>query len=290
MHPALRPKEHVNACSQRSQDDPVTPRKPHILPKTTQQPLHTNYFHQFLHLSASSAVKAAGFPSNIEQQQLQVFEKPEWAILPLSYDDGSSLCRACTTYICAAKAMLESGTAVDKVLGGRKPAIDLFFQRRTPADEHNTSNWASALAASFTYLEGPYMLRAGLLAYQLIQWMISPSAENYANLYECQRPTIVQRMIPHSFAIDLHHHPAIRNTLCRKPHIDFITPARGNSINWPHDLDAAVEIDPSSGALNVTDSFETHAFDERNWTYGKEYVEAFPELARYNERDRNGVI
>ncbi|KAL9621761.1 MAG: hypothetical protein Q9160_003879 [Pyrenula sp. 1 TL-2023] len=59
---------------------------------------------------------------------------------------------------------------------------------------------------------------------------------------------------------------------------DIVSPVRGNSVNWIGELDAAVEIDPTTGSLYLTPAFEEHVMNDKNWTYSKAYVEMFPEL------------
>lgn len=107
--------------------------------------------------------------------------------------------------------------------------------------------------------------------------MIHPSAATYANLFHCQRPTLVQRTIPHSIVYDLIHQPDIRDAVCRRPR-DFITPSVGTSMNWPKRLDQAIELDPISGSMHITKEFEQHGLDMDNWTYSTAFLKTFPEL------------
>lgn len=53
-------------------------------------------------------------------------------------------------------------------------------------------------------------------------------------------------------------------------------------------LDEAVLINYTDGSTYVTDAFEAHALDHRNWTYSVEYVRAFPEIQEGALRVRNG--
>jgi len=108
--------------------------------------------------------------------------------------------------------------------------------------------------------------------------MISPSAESFAKLSRLQRPSIVQLMLPHTATIDLVPQPDVRDALCRTPR-DFITPAKGCSINWPKLLTDAIEINCVDGSLCLTQEFQNHALDTENWTYSRAFVAAFPEIA-----------
>lgn len=107
--------------------------------------------------------------------------------------------------------------------------------------------------------------------------MICPSAETYASLFPYQRPTLVQRTIPHSAVIDMLHLPDLRDALCRRPR-DFLSSAHGISLNWPKSLDQAVEVHPTNGSLCLTEEFELHGSDLSNWTYSTGFLLVFPEL------------
>lgn len=107
--------------------------------------------------------------------------------------------------------------------------------------------------------------------------MICPSAETYASLFVSQRPTLVQRTIPHSAVVDMVHLPDLRDAVCRTPR-DFLSSANGTSVNWPKRLDQAVEIDPDNGSLYITKEFEQHGLNLGNWTYSADFLQTFPEL------------
>lgn len=84
-------------------------------------------------------------------------------------------------------------------------------------------------------------------------------------------------MIPHSLLVDLGHRSELRAAIIRQPR-DFVTPVKGNSVNWVKPLDAALEINPATASLHLTRTFKEHVMNQENWTYSKAYFEMFPEV------------
>jgi hypothetical protein len=88
---------------------------------------------------------------------------------------------------------------------------------------------------------------------------------------------MAQLMLPHSAIYDLPQLAELRDALIRRPR-DFVTPASKVSINWPKQLEDAVEVDYRDGSLYVTREFEAHAHDVSNWTYPSTFTRYFPEV------------
>ncbi|KAK5045468.1 hypothetical protein LTR84_009332 [Exophiala bonariae] len=224
-------------------------------------------------------LRIGDWPLTLEEQQLELFRKPEWSIYPLVFDDGSTLCRKTTSFLTAARILIEQGTSVDTIIGDEQPQVDCFFapRRLTSLGGISVSHWACSLFSSFEDLERPFVLIWILLVYRLMRWMICPSAETYASLLPYQRPTLVQRTIPHSVVVDLLHLPDLRDAVCRRPR-DFLSSAHGISLNWPKPLNQAVEVHPTNGSLYLTEEFKLHGSDLNNWTYSTDFLLVFPEL------------
>jgi hypothetical protein len=120
---------------------------------------------------ATGTLRISGFPLTIEEQQLEILHKPEWSILPLAFDDGSTLCRACTSFLSAARVMIEQGTSISAILGEDRPQVDFFFapRRLGSPEEISVSHWACSLFSSFKDLERSFALIWVLLAYRLMR-------------------------------------------------------------------------------------------------------------------------
>lgn len=141
-------------------------RSNHIQPLRTLSGIYESPYNQVMTsfvprgLGRASAIKANGYPTAIQTQQLSILEQPEWAILPISFDDGSPLCRVFYSFWTAARTMLEEGVPAASILGDDSPCVDLFFQPRQSVNSHNVDNWASSLMATFVEFERPMRLRS----------------------------------------------------------------------------------------------------------------------------------
>lgn len=62
---------------------------------------------------------------------------------------------------------------------------------------------------------------------------------------------------------------------------DWLTPLiKCNwSVNWHHDMDAAVQQSPVTGARVLTPRFVEHVTDYDNWSVGGVFLKTFPEVA-----------
>jgi len=50
------------------------------------------------------------------------------------------------------------------------------------------------------------------------------------------------------------------------------------STTWPLSVAEAVEVHTNTGSLVLTEKFMNHVADLNNWTYGRKFLKAFPEL------------
>lgn len=111
----------------------------------------------------------------------------------------------------------------------------------------------------------------------LYKWLVAPSPEAYRRLPAGQRPTIAQRLIPHSAAIDLVTEPEARTVLCQRPR-DFVTAYMGTRLTWPRTLEEAVERD-EQGRLHLTSEFEAFIVGNNSLAFSANFLAAFPECS-----------
>jgi hypothetical protein len=52
----------------------------------------------------------------------------------------------------------------------------------------------------------------------------------------------------------------------------------GCSVNWEHPLDAAIDINPLTRIMTVSDMFGKHICDVSNWSIGQKFADIFPEM------------
>lgn len=122
-------------------------------------------------LNLLGTLRINGCPLTLEEQQLQIFHKAEWSISPLAFDDGSTLCRTTTSFLAAARILIDQGASVDAIIGDDRPQVDCFFSPRrllSPGDI-SVSHWACSLFSSFEDLERPFVLIWILLVYRLMR-------------------------------------------------------------------------------------------------------------------------
>lgn len=114
----------------------------------------------------------------------------------------------------------------------------------------------------------------------ILQWMIYPTPETYAEVPETIRPTPTQCFVPHMPAVDLVLVPAFRDMLCNRLQ-DWITPATeiGLNCNWPYTTKEAFETDPVSGSMKISKDFAEHVGKSEVWSISSYGLSLYPELA-----------
>ena len=113
----------------------------------------------------------------------------------------------------------------------------------------------------------------------LMRWLLIPTAKRYADVPDILKPLPVQRMVVHHVAIDFIPLPSLREALLKNMR-DWMTtlPAAKMSVNWTNGLDEAVVPDDDLGCLRLSEAFEKHVTDLRNWSIGESILASFPEL------------
>lgn len=244
----------------------------------------------FGNLPLSSAIRANGYPQAVQNQQVLNFQFPAHSILPLHLAEDELLGKVYTSFRDAALHMMSSGTPAPQVLGLPDfVKLDLFFRPRTSRDAYNVDNFACEILKTRPDDQSIFVKLACVpLVARLMKWMLMPTSENYANLPDLIRPLPSQRFIPHSPALDLAPHPAIRDAQMRAYNSDWLSPENQTkaapSVNWPHTLAEAIATDPFTGSTRLTPEFESHALDPENWTFKEEVLEVYPDLDKLGAR------
>ncbi|TIA59374.1 hypothetical protein D6C77_04913 [Aureobasidium pullulans] len=241
----------------------------------------------FGNLPFSSAIKANGYPENIQQQQLKNLDATaEYSMLPLHTFESEALGRAYLSFRDATLQMIADGMNARDVLGTSDLInLDLYFRDRIPEDGHSVSTFVCEMMKSLANPDVFAKLASMVLLAPLLRWILFPTSEHYRRIPALMRPLPSQRFIPHSPALDLAPHPAIRGVLMTAFNEDWLTPENQVTaapiINWNHGLDRAVCHDPVAGCLRFTKEFEDHVCDANNWTFSKRVLEVFPGIREH---------
>ncbi|KAI4727849.1 hypothetical protein E4T49_04373 [Aureobasidium sp. EXF-10728] len=263
---------------------------------TRTPPTSTNHYAEQLNLGLrsdfgnlpfSSAIKANGYPAHIQQQQLQnLSTTAEYSMLPLHSFESEALGRAYLSFRDATLQMIADGMPARDVLGQHDFInLDLFFRERLPTDGHSVSTFVCEILKNLANPDVYAKLATIVLLGPLMKWILFPTSEHYRKIPALMRPLPSQRFIPHSPALDLAPHPAIRGVLMTTYNEEWLTPENQITaapiVNWPHELDKAVYHDPNAGCLRFTKHFEDHVCDPNNWTFSKRVLEVFPSIREH---------
>lgn len=165
------------------------------------------------------------------------------------------------------------------VLGHDGIIVELFFRERQPGDDFTVCSWAAELCRTFPDWDIYVRLAHCLMLTYLMRWLLIPTAKRYADVPDILKPLPVQRMVAHHVAIDFIPLPSLREALLKNMR-DWMTtlPAAKISVNWTNGLDEAVVPDDDLGCLRLSEAFEKHVTDLRNWSIGESILASFPEL------------
>ncbi|KAI4851495.1 hypothetical protein E4T44_02099 [Aureobasidium sp. EXF-8845] len=248
----------------------------------------TGFKSDFGNLPFSSAIKANGYPAHIQHQQLQnLSTSAEYSMLPLhSNEHEAVLGKAYLSFRDATLQMIADGMNARQVLGSPDYVnLDLFFRERLPTDGHSVDTFVCEILKSLANPDIYAKLASLVLLGPLMRWILFPTSEHYRRIPALMRPLPSQRFIPHSPALDLAPHPAIRSVLMSAFNKEWLTPDNqiiaAPVINWPYELDKAVIHDPVAGCLRFTKQFEDHVCEPTNWTFSKHALTVFPTLREH---------
>ncbi|KAI5270558.1 hypothetical protein E4T47_06058 [Aureobasidium subglaciale] len=241
----------------------------------------------FGNLPFSSAIKANGYPANIQLQQLQNLDSTtEYSMLPLHTFESEALGRAYLSFRDATLQMIADGMSAREVLGPRDHInLDLFFRDRRPEDGHSVNTFVCEIMKPLANPDIIAKLASIVLLAPMMRWILFPTSEHYRKIPALMRPLPSQRFVPHSPAFDLAPHPATRGALMKTFNEDWLTPENqiiaAPVVNWPHELNRAVCHDPVAGCLRFTKEFEDHVVNANNWTFSKRVLEVFPNIQEH---------
>ncbi|KAJ9609234.1 hypothetical protein H2204_015643 [Knufia peltigerae] len=215
-----------------------------------------------------------------ENHQSTRLRIPRHLVLPLIVPDDSYMSRTYTHYLQGAREMLGSGVPLSDVLGaGDEVPVDLFFRSRTDLDKFDCASWACEVSRSYETEVYARLGSAYMLTF-LMRWLLVSTPENYHKVPDMVKPTPSQCMIPHIGAIETIPLAPVRDAAIHRLR-DWLTPLiKCNwSVNWHHDMDAAVQQSPVTGARVLTPRFVEHVTDYDNWSVGGVFLKTFPEVA-----------
>ncbi|KAH0286597.1 hypothetical protein M436DRAFT_50040 [Aureobasidium namibiae CBS 147.97] len=246
------------------------------------------FISDFGNLPFSSAIKANGYPAHIQHQQLQnLSTSAEYSMLPLHSNEHDALLgKAYLSFRDATLQMIADGMNARDVLGSPDYVnLDLFFRDRVPTDGHSVDTFVCEILKSLANPDLYAKLATVVLLGPLMRWILFPTSEHYRRIPALMRPLPSQRFIPHSPALDLAPHPAIRGVLMSAFNTEWLTPENQITaapiVNWPYQLDKAVCHDPVAGCLRFTKQFEDHVCEPTNWTFSKRALEVFPTIGEH---------
>ncbi|KAG9521309.1 hypothetical protein KCV07_g3673, partial [Aureobasidium melanogenum] len=265
--------------------------KSRTIPQPHPGHVNTGLKSDFGNLPFSSAIKANGYPAHIQHQQLQnLSTSAEYSMLPLHSFEQEALGRAYLSFRDATLQMIADGMPARDVLGSHDYVnLDLYFRERLPTDGHSVSTFVCEIMKSLANPDMYAKLASMVLMAPLMRWILFPNSEHYRRIPKLMRPLPSQRFIPHSPALDLAPHPAIRSVLMTAFNEEWLTPENQITaapvINWPHGLDRTVYHDQVTGCLRFTKEFEDHVCEPTNWTFSKRVLDVFPSI-----RDHGAII
>lgn len=127
----------------------------------------------------------------------------------------------------------------------------------------------------------PERLAAGWLIYSFVKWRTNPTAETFARLPSCLRPTLEQVQLPHNGFLDVLLWEKLRVNIIKhqnKYDITQVLRILGSSlrVKW-HRGDSIVESNGDDGLI-VRCEFLERFMDEDGWGLSSEFIARYPEL------------
>lgn len=127
----------------------------------------------------------------------------------------------------------------------------------------------------------PERLAAGWLIYSFMKWPINPTAETFARLPSCLRPTPEQLQLPHNGFLDVLLWEKLRVNIIKhqnKYDITQVLRTLGSSlrVKWPRG-ESLVESNGDDGLI-IRYEFLERFMDDDGWGLSSEFITRFPEL------------
>ncbi|ETS76534.1 hypothetical protein PFICI_11921 [Pestalotiopsis fici W106-1] len=244
-------------------------------------PRHSN---NFKNLPFSSAILANHHPPQIQQQQHANMFQSLWSILPLTTLPGpSSVKTSISSTLLQAQLLIKAGEPIDSV-AGKSCNIAAIFNQEQYSHSRLLSKWAARLVFSIQRKKHTFAAFASMhLAWTLARWMIDPRLESFLAIPEWFRPTMAQLYMPHVELVDFLFWPLLRETITSHP--DTLQRdwrwledmSRTVECDWFISVDLALDNDPLTGEVYLTESAKTCAEELDNWSVGssaQRYIDA----------------
>jgi Domain of unknown function (DUF3425) len=228
---------------------------------------------------ASGVAQIPWYPAPLRFQQVALFHQPLHQIPAHQIPDVSALSVSFARFNIAAERKVKSGIPPSSVFGDIDTHVDLLFRPATSLDALTPANWACETAKRFIPYDVHTQLGYVFLISRLIRWNLCPTLENYILLPPIMRPTCLQRCTPQFPTADFQPLPVIREALVRgerrlsKP-IGDVERAGTEQIKlyWPFGMEAALEQDPTTRQIRLSQLFEAAAADETSWSCGVDFA------------------
>ncbi|OAL25435.1 hypothetical protein AYO20_10469 [Fonsecaea nubica] len=231
----------------------------------------------------SPEIRASQVLTLQQQQQTLNLDIPEYLIQPMLFEgERCPIAAVYTDFRDYGRRQLASGFPVEFVLGPPQVDLTLYFRNRRAEDPHTPVTWACEYMRLLKNFD-TYVALAWIFTYtHFMRWTIAPSAATYALLPEAMRPTPLQRLVRHHPGVDLPIFPEMRDGLVQDMR-DYIVAIQtlGCSVNWEYGLAGAIDTDPETGNMTLSDRFATHICDLSHWSISQRFADVFPEMRGY---------
>ncbi|KAK4988570.1 hypothetical protein LTR50_003866 [Elasticomyces elasticus] len=233
----------------------------------------------FGNLPMSSAIRANGYPSHVQTNQVANLSLPMWAIQSMIELDDEPISLAYSTFLAQGKTQIAHGTAPSAILGSSLNP-NALFDRTTFANGSDLSKWAACMAytwRSVPCVEQLFMMRNAFL---IMSWQISPTAETYAKMPDWSKPTPSQLFISHPIWVDYLVFPGLRDICFRDlallDSIEWLAAFDASfSCNWPNSVEECMYVDGGTGVMHLNPMFEQHINHVENLTVAPEIAQFF---------------
>ena len=237
---------------------------------------------QFCGLGFATSIHPKWISLEIQERQMSLLKGERHLILPYVVANDSPLSLAFSNFIDAVKHMQHQGVSLSTILGSLDTEVDLLFRPRCADDPYTACTWACDLARLYAHINVFTQLAIAFLLSRFMRWVLDPTLENYILLPDIMKPTNAQGLVPHFASADLFPLPTMRESLIRGelklPKAVGSPDGFGVKLNWPFELNEAVDRDPVTGTARVSRLLAACASDPRYWSCNEDFLESFPEV------------
>ncbi|KAF2666194.1 hypothetical protein BT63DRAFT_416597 [Microthyrium microscopicum] len=191
-----------------------------------------------------------------------------------------------TEFIKAKQQLLANGHDMSEVIGlDTINPSKLLSSEDTPGNgPQSISQWANGIVGEVRTMCIAEKLATMIMITSLARWQILPNLEHYESIPKCMIPTPCQVAISHPAWMDYIPWPEIRDHFIKlapdvSSHTNIVSQLMQHThLNWPHNQQDMVLINPLSGTLIIREDFEVWAKDINNWSLNSTILKHFPAL------------